>query len=181
MVKVHVVRCALSHVLHARWPRSLCVVRYDMRRLGARGVLTPLAQLRRRLPRGGPFSGRWAADSNPGHYSPLAAHHSPRTTHQLTTLHSPLTTRHAPLPCSTPKLQACARALPPARRAAHVPPPAQQLFIPHPPLSHRPRPPPAPLASPHASSHLLRSTLATPRTERRESLSLSRHPSFEPT
>ena len=102
------------------------------------------------------------ADSNPGQYSPLAAHHSPRTTHQLTTLHSPLTTRHAPLPCSTPKLQACARALPPARRAAHVPPLAQQLFIPHPPLSHRPRPPPAPLASPHASSHLLRSTLATP-------------------
>ena len=127
-----------------------------------------------------PFRAGGSADSNPGHYSPLAAHHSPRTTHHstLTTHHSPLATHHSH---AIPKLQACARSLPPARRAAHVPPPAQQLFIPHPPLSHRPRPPPAPLASPHASLHLLRSTLATPRTERWESVSLSHHPSIEPT
>ena len=56
------------------------------------------------------------ADSNPGHYSLLAAQHSPRTTHQLTTLHSPLTTRHAPLPRAQP--QSCKRA------PALCPPPA---------------------------------------------------------
>ena len=34
--------------------------RYHRRREGARGVLTPLAQFRRRVPWGGPFSGRCA-------------------------------------------------------------------------------------------------------------------------